>query len=624
MPAPPAAGSTGSGDGRGEGVAAAQTADRRTARLAIGLAVVTALALALRLSGLRYGLPAVYNPDEVAIMARALGFAKGSLNPHNFLYPTFYFYVLFAWVGLYLAFVYLSGQVGSIAALQRLYFTSPSGIYAAGRALGAVAGSLTPLLVYRLASQVTGGASGAARAGATAGLAGGTAMARRAGVAAALFMAVSPVAVLDGHYVKHDVFATMLVVLAYVAFVRIWPAARPGGPGRRDVVVAGAACGAAFSTHYYCIFLALPLAWCVFQAWRGAGLRPMLREIVVAGTCATVVFFALSPFILAEPLTAWRDITANRAIVVDRAVASGAFAPALRYLDILTRDAMGIPVVILAAAGALWMLAACPARAVLLLAFPVPFFAFISNTVPASRYLNPVLPFMAVFAGWTVHEAACRLRVKPAVFWVVVVVCAAPGLAASVRTDRFIRQADTRTLAREFIERTIPPGATILIQPYSVPLTPSREGLVEALTRHVGNPEAASAKFRLQLSLDPYPAPAYRTIYLGRGGLDADKIYVDPAELGGGRGLGALRRLGVAFVVFKRYNRLDQEITPFVDALAREGRRIAVFSPYRSWVAGPERDRIDPFLHNTDARIADALERPGPPLEIWQLDGSGS
>jgi hypothetical protein len=33
---------------------------------------------------------------------------------------------------------------------------------------------------------------------------------------------------------------------------------------------------------------------------------------------------------------------------------------------------------------------------------------------------------------------------------------------------------------------------------------------------------------------------------------------------------------------------------------------------------------IEPFLHNTDARIAGALERPGPPLEIWQLDGPGS
>ena len=87
-------------------------------------------------AGVQYGLPHVYNPDEVAIMARALTFAKGSLDPQNFLYPTFFFYVLFAWVGIYLAFVWVTGRVESIGALQRLLFTDPSGIYTAGRTLG--------------------------------------------------------------------------------------------------------------------------------------------------------------------------------------------------------------------------------------------------------------------------------------------------------------------------------------------------------------------------------------------------------------------------------------------------------------------------------------------------------
>jgi hypothetical protein len=33
---------------------------------------------------------------------------------------------------------------------------------------------------------------------------------------------------------------------------------------------------------------------------------------------------------------------------------------------------------------------------------------------------------------------------------------------------------------------------------------------------------------------------------------------------------------------------------------------------------------VEPFLHNTDSTISDALERPGPPLEIWHIDGSGT
>ena len=80
----------------------------------------------------------------------------------------------------------------------------------------------------------------------------------------------------------------------------------------------------------------------------------------------------------------------------------------------------------------------------------------------------------------------------------------------------------------------------------------------------------------------------------------------------------------MTYVVVKRYNRPDPETLPFLAALSREGRRIAVFSPYRPGISEAEQARIDPFLHNTDARIDDALERPGPPLEIWQLNGPGT
>ena len=95
-------------------------------RARAALILIVAGALLLRVVGLQYGLPAVYNPDEAAIMARALSFAKGTLNPHNFLYPSLYFYVLFLWVGTYLAFVWLSGGVASVLALQQLFFTDPT------------------------------------------------------------------------------------------------------------------------------------------------------------------------------------------------------------------------------------------------------------------------------------------------------------------------------------------------------------------------------------------------------------------------------------------------------------------------------------------------------------------
>jgi hypothetical protein len=77
----------------------------------------------------------------------------------------------------------------------------------------------------------------------------------------------------------------------------------------------------------------------------------------------------------------------------------------------------------------------------------------------------------------------------------------------------------------------------------------------------------------------------------------------------------------VAFVVLKRYNTPDPATLPFLTALAREGRQIAVFTPFRDGLGDA---RPEPFLHNTDARIDAALERAGPVVEIWQIDGSGS
>jgi hypothetical protein len=411
-----------------------------------------------------------------------------------------------------------------------------------------------------------------------------------------------------------------MVVIAYVAMLRIWPGGGSIAGSRRHTLLAAAACGAAFSTHYYCVFLGIPLIATVAMASRDRGPMTVLRECLVATLVSLVVFLLLSPFLALEPAIAWRDIVANREIVVDRAVESGAFSPVRRYGEMLLWDAVGLPAVLLAVVGLTSMAWTRPSMALFLLAFPVPFFLFITNTVPASRYLNPLVPFLAIFAGYGASALAQRLPRRAAAFWVLAVAAAAPALYESVRTDLFIRRIDTRTIALELIESTIPEGATIALQPYSTPLQPTRESLVSALERTLGSAANPPPKFRLQLSQSPWPAPAYGLVYLGRG-LDSEKTYVDYSELGGPAGLQALRRHNVAYVVVKRYNSSDPDTLPFLAALAREGRRLALVSPYRTDKTEGSERASEPFLHNTDARIDAALERPGPALEIWRIDG---
>jgi hypothetical protein len=63
----------------------------------------------------------------------------------------------------------------------------------------------------------------------------------------------------------------------------------------------------------------------------------------------------------------------------------------------------------------------------------------------------------------------------------------------------------------------------------------------------------------------------------------------------------------------------DPEFKGLEAALAREGKLIAEFSPYREGTPAATRAATRPFMHNTSAVIQPALERPGPKVEIWAV-----
>ena len=283
----------------------------------LALGVILSTALALRVLGVRFGLPAVYNPDEVAIMSRALAFAQGDLNPHNFVYPTLYFYLLYGWIGAYFAGGWLVGVFPSVSAFQQRFFIDPTGVFLAGRFLSVLLGVAGVFVTYRLARRAFG---------------------RPAGLAAAAFLATAPFHVRDSHYVKHDIPATLAIAAAILAIIWFADTPRDSEARTRRLVWASALSGVAFSIHYYAVFLAAPLllAICVSGETRP---RTLLRHVVLSGGIALAVFFVCSPFLLVEPGTALNDIVANRRIVVDRAVRTS--AGAFPYLGYLRRDVVG-------------------------------------------------------------------------------------------------------------------------------------------------------------------------------------------------------------------------------------------------------------------------------------------
>jgi hypothetical protein len=566
------------------------------------LAAVCVIGLLFRAWKLDYSLPGVYHPDEIPILNRALSFAKGEVSPHNFLYPSLYFYLLFAWETLFFLLGWAAGVYQSAADFQAQYFRDPSKIVLAARALSVACGVLTLIAVHRLGRRLAD---------------------PLIGVVAALFLAVSPFAIRDAHYIKLDVPVTMFTAMALAALARL--VIDPGAAsGRRAWIVTGLLSGLAMSTQYYVIFLALAIAAvAVADVGRSARWQTSAAMLGWAAVGTVAGFVVGTPFFFLEFDTAMRDIAGVREVDIDRALAGGggAFTSLPAYISMLAVDAMGWPVFASAVVGAVWLVATDWRRSLVLLVFPVAYLVFIAHTVPMSRYVNCILPAIAVLAAYPVVNVPRRLvPAAPAIALVIAAAASIPAVAMSIRAVDFYGRPDTRTLAAEFIEREIAPGSSILIQPYSAPIHRSRESLVEALRANLGSEDRAPVKFQLELAVSPPLTPAYRTIYYGDGGMDADKIYVLPSEFDKDASLEPLRRRGVSFVVLKRSNAPNPETVHLEKALAKEARQLATFSPYRSDVPAAEVARTAPFVHNSSIRIDPALERPGPIVDVWHFE----
>src|SRR5262249_25370303 len=135
-------------------------APARTRLVWTTLAIIVAAGAALRVWALHYGLPGVYNPDEIPILNRALALGSNHLNPHNFLYPSLYFYALFLWEGLFFVVGRAAGWFPSLAAFQGAFFIDVSPFIASGRLLTAVFGTLTIPVTYRFAATLYGRTTG--------------------------------------------------------------------------------------------------------------------------------------------------------------------------------------------------------------------------------------------------------------------------------------------------------------------------------------------------------------------------------------------------------------------------------------------------------------------------------
>src|SRR5579862_3343848 len=98
------------------------------------VAVLVVAAFLLRIWGIKQGLPYSFNSDEAThFVPRAIDFFSHNLDPHYFLNPPAYSYLLN---------VALEGWFGSADAATRAYVTDPTAVFVVARVVAALLGTL--------------------------------------------------------------------------------------------------------------------------------------------------------------------------------------------------------------------------------------------------------------------------------------------------------------------------------------------------------------------------------------------------------------------------------------------------------------------------------------------------
>src|SRR5947209_8356729 len=105
---------------------------------ALGLVLVGAFLV--RIWGIKQGLPYSYNVDEAThFVPRAIAFSGHDLNPHYFLNPPAYTYLLYVVFELW---------YGSGDAVARVFATDPTSVFVVARVVAATLGTASVGLLY--------------------------------------------------------------------------------------------------------------------------------------------------------------------------------------------------------------------------------------------------------------------------------------------------------------------------------------------------------------------------------------------------------------------------------------------------------------------------------------------
>ena len=404
------------------------------------LALLLLVAFLLRLWGVKQGLPYSYNIDEAThFVPRAIRFFSHDLNPHYFLNPPAYSYLLH---------IVFEVWFGSGDATARTYASDPTSVFVVARVVAAVLGTVAVWLTY---------------------LAGTRLFSRAVGLLAAAIFGLAFLPVFYSHVALNDVPALAPVALSLYGIAGVM---RRGLT--RDYVISGLGIGLAAATKYTAGITVLCLLAAFASDAGGGSLRPSLRRLGLALAVAVVAFIAANPYAVLDFHGFSSGVSSQASLAAGQDPVKLGTRPGhgiTYYLWTFTWGLGWMPTLAAIGGAVLLVVRRRVGMALLLLPAPIAFVIFMGDQQRYfGRWLLPIFPIVALLAAWAAVELVRWLSragrfPAPVLGALATVVLLAQSVVSVIHNDAVLSRPDTRNLTRSWMAAHVPAGANIVVEP---------------------------------------------------------------------------------------------------------------------------------------------------------------
>lgn len=455
---------------------------------------ILAYALLIRVVGIDFGLPYLYSPDEPIWVKASMRILSGSLNPNWYGAGTFIIYllaILYAIIlAIYFVCSFLIGNTHTLSEFKQMILqilqSDPTLFYLPGRLLMLSFAVISIYLVYIISKKLYN---------------------EQIGILASFCLAISPLHITHSRIIRPDITTTMLVLFSIYFLISFFD--------QRDqykwLVLSSLFAGFSIAAKYTSGIIVVPILIyslicdigraepqkqqspeknnrIVFRQNKAkASLLTYLFDFIRIKTCLSraLLFIFIGYFVFA-PFTIIKYHELIKAIVFEaRGTHLGHERLAgiqnhIWYLKNTFRYSVGgVFFELFAAIGLLFVFFKKPRdRQLLFISFPILFFLIIGCAkLRWSRWLIPVLPFEAILFGiglYYSYQYLCKNRIiqrfRPqivGIFLIALIAASYPTLKHNAKDAERLTKTDTRTLAKDWVEKYLPLGSTIAYEHYS-------------------------------------------------------------------------------------------------------------------------------------------------------------